>query len=116
MLERARKKSAKQLLDEKQIKRYLRSKKRSQKREQVSLDKRNIIENQKREKLFAKNTRSSTNKENGVQATFDHSFEENFGKEENMGKTKDKKIHDASDSLSKEQGKVAPCISRKTTE
>ena len=114
VLERARKKSAKQLLEDKQIKRYLRSRKRSQKRKHVCLDKDNIG-NQKRETLFSKTTKRSNTERTEMQVTCDNYSEEKFERETNLGKIEDKKSQNGSESQSKEHSKVAPNISKKIT-
>merc|ERR1712013_763148 len=109
--ERARKKSAKQLLEEKQMKRYLRSKKRSQKRKDVSSLKEDI-ESQTRENLFTENTIISNKNGNELQTTCDNYSEQKFRMETTIGKTEDIKRLNGSDSQSKEQDKVATCISK----
>jgi len=110
--ERARKKSAKQLLEEKQMKRYLRSKKRSQKRKDVSSLKEEI-ESQTRENLFTESTIISNKNGNELQTTCDNYSEQKFGMETTIGKTEDNKRQNGSDTQSKEQGKVATHISKK---
>merc|ERR1712013_191969 len=110
--ERARKKSAKQLLEEKQMKRYLRSKKRSQKRKDVSSLKEDI-ESQTRENLFTENTIISNKNGNELQTTCDNYSEQKFRMETTIGKTEDIKRLNGSDSQSKEQDKVATYISKK---
>ena len=110
--ERARKKSAKQLLEEKQMKRYLRSKKRSQKRKDVSSLKEDI-ESQTRENLFTESTIISNKNGNELQTTCDNYSEQKFRIETTIGKTEDNKRQNGSDTQSKEQGKVATHISKK---
>ena len=110
--ERARKKSAKQLLEEKQMKRYLRSKKRSQKRKDVSSLKEDI-ESQTRENLFTESTIISNKNGNELQTTCDNYSEQKFRMETTIGKTEDNKRQNGSDTQSKEQGKVATHISKK---
>merc|ERR1712013_501522 len=110
--ERIRKKSAKQLLEEKQMKRYLRSKKRSQKRKPISSHKEDI-ESQTRENLFTESTKSSNKNGNELQTTWDNYSEHKFRMETTIGKTEDNKRQNGSDSQSKEQDKVATYISKK---
>lgn len=111
-LERARKKSAKQLLEEKQMKRYLRSKKRSQKRKHISSHKEDI-ESQAREHLFTESTKSSNKNGNELQTTCDNYSEQKLRMETTIGKTEDNKRQNDSDSQSKEQDKVVTHISKK---
>jgi len=94
------------------MKRYLRSKKRSQKRKDVSSHKEDI-ESQAREHLFTESTKSSNRNGNELQTTCDNYSEQKFRMETIICKTEDNKRQNGSDSQLKEQDKVATYISKK---
>merc|ERR1712013_652526 len=111
--ERARKKSAKQLLEEKQMKRYLRSKKRSQKRKDVSSLKEDI-ESQTRENLFTENTIISNKNGNELQTTCDNYSEQKFRMETTIGKTEDiKRLNGTDNNKFKQNLKIKSVLEMK---